>query len=111
LMRVLLVAKQKKVVEAFLGTLRCLVERGHSVTLAVQEHDNRRSERLEAAISSPRFSVVACPEVRSDEWSDVASLLRRLRDCVHYLHPPLRGAVKLRARVLSGADRWLADHP
>src|SRR5262245_59560922 len=100
-MRFLFVAKQKKVVEAFLGTLRCLVERGHSVTLAVQEHDDRRSEQFEAAISSSRFSAMPCPEVRSDEWSDVASLVRRVRDCLHYLHQPLRGAVKLRTRALS----------
>jgi hypothetical protein len=31
----------------------------------------------------------------------VASVIRRLRDCVHYLQPPLHGAVKLRTRVLS----------
>jgi len=100
-MRVLFVAKQKKVVEAFLATLTCLVERGHSVTLAVQEHDDKRNERLDAAISSSRFSVVSCPEVRTDRWADVASVVRRLRDCVHYLQPPLQGAVKLRARVLN----------
>jgi len=49
-MRVLLVAKQKKVVEAFLGTLRCLVERGHSVTLAVQEGERSRLEWFEVAL-------------------------------------------------------------
>ena len=100
-MHFLFVAKQKKVVEAFIGTLRCLSERGHIVTLAIQEHDDRQGERLEAAIGSSRFSVVSCPEVRSDEWADVASLVRRLRDCLHYLHTPLRGAVKLRTRALS----------
>jgi FkbM family methyltransferase len=100
-MRFLFVAKQKKVAEAFVETLRALIDRGHSVTLAVQEHDEKRSERFEAAIGHPRFTVVPCPEVRSDDWADVASLLRRLRDCVHYLRPPLRGAVKLRARVLN----------
>jgi FkbM family methyltransferase len=105
-MHFLFVAKQKKVVEAFIGTVRCLVERGHTVTLAVQEQDEQRRERWEASVTSSRFSVVACPEVRSDEWADVASLLRRLRDCVHYLRPPLRGAVKLRARVL---DRLRQD--
>jgi FkbM family methyltransferase len=100
-MRFLFVAKQKKVVEAFLDTLRCLVDRGHSVTLAVQELDERRGERFEATIASSRFTVTSCPEVRSDQWADVASLVRRLRDCVHYLRPPLRGAVKLRTRVIT----------
>ena len=69
-MRFLLVAKQKKTVEAFLGTLRALIDRGHSVTLAVQERDERRNEQLEAAIADARFTVVPCPAVRSDEWID-----------------------------------------
>src|SRR4051812_23358212 len=105
-MRFLLVAKQKKTTEAFLGTLRCLIDRGHSVTLAVQEHDEKRSERLENTIDHERFAVVPCPSVRTDDWADTAALLRRLRDCVQYLRPPLRGAVKLRARVL---DRLRQD--
>ena len=100
-MRFLFVAKQKKVVEAFLPMLGCVVERGHSVTLAVQEHDDKRSRQFEEAVNSARFSVVPAPEVRTDQWGDVASVIRRLRDCVHYLQPPLHGAVKLRTRVLS----------
>ncbi|MEQ1575926.1 MAG: hypothetical protein ABL993_16955, partial [Vicinamibacterales bacterium] len=99
-MRFLLVVKQKKNVEAFLGTLRCLVERGHSVTLAVQERDEKRDERLAAAIDEARFTVVRCAEVRSDDWTGVASLLRRLRDSVHYLRPQMRSATKLRARAI-----------
>jgi hypothetical protein len=58
-MRVLFVAKQKKVVEAFLATLTCLVDRGHSVTLAIQEHDDKRSRQFEEAVNSARFS--SCP--------------------------------------------------
>jgi len=100
-MRFLFVAKQKKVVEAFLPMLACVVDRGHSVTLAVQEHDDKRSRQFEEAVNSARFSVVPAPEVRTDQWGDVASVVRRLRDCVHYLQPPLHGAVKLRTRVLS----------
>jgi FkbM family methyltransferase len=105
-MHFLLVAKQKKTVEAFAQTLRCLIDRGHSVTLAVQEHDEKRGQHLEATINDERFAVVPCPEVRSDEWADVATLLRRLRDAVHYLRPALRGAVKLRTRAL---DRLRQD--
>lgn len=99
-MRFLLVVKQKKNVEAFFDTMRGLVDRGHFVTLAVQERDEKRDERLSAALDSARFEVVRCPSARADDWAGVASLLRRLRDCVHYLRPPMRPAGKLRARIV-----------
>ena len=99
-MRFLLVVKQKKNVEAFLATMRSLVERGHSVALAIQDSDEKRDERLAALVDAARFEIVRCPSARTDQWSDVASLVRRLRDSVHYLKPAMRAAAKLRARVL-----------
>src|SRR5262249_51175779 len=42
----------------------------------------------------------SCPAVRTDDWSELASLVRRLRDCVHYLKPAMRSATKLRARII-----------
>ncbi len=99
-MRFLLVVKQKRNVDAFLETLRSLVDRGHSVTLAIQERDEKTETRLTAFIDDPAFRVVTCPAVRTDEWADLASLLRRLRDCVHYLKPVMRSATKLRARII-----------
>ncbi|OFW04156.1 MAG: hypothetical protein A3I61_09210 [Acidobacteria bacterium RIFCSPLOWO2_02_FULL_68_18] len=98
-MKFLLVAKQEKNVDAYLGTLRCLVERGHAVAVAVQERDEARDRRLAEQIASPRFRVVACPSARVDEWAPVARLVRRLRDCVHFLRPPFDGAAPLRRRV------------
>ncbi len=84
-MRFLLVVKQAKNVDAFLETLRVLVARGHAVTLAIQDRDEERDQRLANAINQARFTVVRCPAVRSDAWADVASLLRRMRDTMHYL--------------------------
>src|SRR6186997_2279785 len=91
-MRFLLVVKQKRNVDAFLGTLRCLVERGHSVTLAIQERDEKTEARINLSLNHPSFRVTTCPAVRTDEWSERASLVRRLRDCVHYLKPTMRSA-------------------
>jgi len=99
-MRFLLVVKQKRNVDAFLGTLQCLVERGHSVILAIQERDEKAEARINLSINDPRFRITSCPAVRADEWSELASLVRRLRDCVHYLKPAMRSATKLRARII-----------
>jgi FkbM family methyltransferase len=99
-MRFLLVVKQKRNVDAFLGTLQCLVDRGHTVTLAIQERDEKTEARVNLSINHPAFRVTTCPAIRADEWADIASLVRRLRDCVHYLKPTMRSATKLRARII-----------
>jgi hypothetical protein len=98
-MKFLLVAKQEKNALAFIETIRCLVERGHDVTVAVQERDDERDQRLAWQIGSDRFHVVRCPSARIDEWAPVASLIRRLRDGLQYLRPPFAEARALRARI------------
>ena len=99
-MKILFVLKQKKNVETFAATIRALTERGHSVSLAVQEHTETRAHQYRDALDSPLFSLVRCPAHRTDRWSDVAWLLRSLRDCVHYQQPAMRNAIKLQARSL-----------
>ena len=105
-MRFLLVVKQRRNAEALLATLRCLVDRGHSVALAIQDRDDKRDERFTVSTAEAGVTLVRCPDVRIDDWAGEASLLRRLRDCVHYLRPPLRGAEKLRGRMI---DRLRQD--
>ena len=97
-MKILFVLKQKKNVETFADTIRALIDRGHSVALAVQEHTDSRADQYREALDSPRFSLVRCPAHRSDRWSDAAWLLRSLRDCLHYQQPEMRNASKLQAR-------------
>jgi len=99
-MKILFVLKQKKNVDTFLPTIRVLLDRGHSVGLAVQEWSDSRDEAYRTEVSSPRFSVVRCPTDRADQWADVASLLRSLRDCAHYQQPALKDAAKLQARSI-----------
>ncbi len=98
-MKILIVLKQKKNVETFAATISALTGRGHSVALAVQEHSDTRADQYREWIEGgPRFSLVRCPAHRTDRWSDVAWLLRSLRDCVHYQQPAMRNATKLQAR-------------
>jgi FkbM family methyltransferase len=99
-MKILLVVKQKKNVETFIATIRQLVDRGHSVALAVQERTDERDDEYREHIDSPRFSVVRCPAHRLDDWSEIAWLLRSLRDCTHYQQPALRSAAKLQERTV-----------
>jgi len=99
-MKILFVLKQKKNVDTFLPTIRVLLDRGHRVSLAVQEWSDARDDAYRSEVPSPAFSVVRCPTQRADQWAEVASLLRSLRDCAHYQQPALKEAVKLQARSI-----------
>jgi FkbM family methyltransferase len=99
-MKFLIVVKQKKNVDTFLETVRVLVERGHTVSLAVQERPDARMEERTSEIAGSGLSLLAAPATRSDAWGDVAPLLRSLGDCLHYQQPELRGAGKLQARTI-----------
>ena len=99
-MKILLVVKQKKNVDTFIGTIRALLARGHAVTLAVQEHGDARDQEYRDEVPSPDFMVARGPAQRTDAWAHVAPLVRSLRDVVHYQQPPLRGALKLQERTI-----------
>jgi len=98
-MRFVFIAKQEKNVEAFLEMLRCLAERGHDVAVAIQERDDARDRRLAQELPAG-LRVVACPSARVDEWAPIAPLVRRLRDCLHFLRPPFDRAPALQARIV-----------
>ena len=99
-MKILLVVKQKKNVDTFIGMIRALLARDHAVTLAVQEHGDARDQEYRDEIPSPAFTVARGPVQRTDAWAYVAPLVRSLRDVVHYQQPPLRSAVKLQERTI-----------
>jgi FkbM family methyltransferase len=99
-MKILVVLKQKKNVDTFVATMRALTDRGHAVTLAVQEHDDERDREYRDEMSSPDFVVARGPAQRTDAWAHVAPLVRSLRDVVHYQQPPLRRALKLQERTI-----------
>jgi FkbM family methyltransferase len=99
-MKILFVLKQKKNVETFIAAIRTLIDRGHSVALAIQEWSDARDDEYRSDIPSDRFTVVRCPAHRQDQWAEVAWLLRSLRDCAHYQQPALKNAAKLQARTI-----------
>lgn len=99
-MKFLIVVKQKKNVDTFLETVRVLVERGHTVSLAVQERPDARLEERVGDLVASGLSLLAAPAARGDAWADVAPLLRSLGDCLHYQQTGLRGAGKLQARTI-----------
>ena len=105
-MKILFAVRQKKNVDAFLETLRQLVERGHAVTLTVQDPGFRK--RLGATLDDMGVQIVRGPTARVDRWMEVAPLLRTMSDCLHYLQPQLRGALKLRTRAVHTLRRELS---
>ncbi|MBI4888574.1 MAG: FkbM family methyltransferase, partial [Acidobacteria bacterium] len=107
-MRILIVLRQNKNLEAFLGVIRSLLDRGHHVTTAIQEWDGERDERVAAVLQSDRFTNVPCPPARLDGGASAATLVRSLRDCVHYLRPELREAAKLQARTVEKLRQKMA---
>jgi len=109
--RILFVLRQKKNLDAFVGVMRELLQRGHEVRLAVQERDGARDGGVAGLLESPRFSIVTCPAARGDDWSDVAPLVRGLRDYLRYLTPQLENATKLRGRALHKLYQELALRP
>ena len=99
-MKILFIVKQKKNVDTFLGTIGVLLDRGHEVTLAVQERHDVRLAQYAADLASQHFKLIHCPSFRTDDWSETAPLLRSLRDCLQYQRPALRRALKLQARTI-----------
>ncbi len=107
-MKFLFVAKQPRNAAAYFDTLHGLVQRGHRVTVAVQERDEARDRQLADRIDSDRFTVVPCPAARIDEWGAVAPVVRRLRDSLHFLRPPLADSAALQTRVFDKLRQELA---
>jgi len=99
-MRFLLVAKQQRHAVAYIETIRLLIDRGHRVTIAVQDTGEGEEHRLAGRIDSANFRVLACPAARIDEWAGTALTVRRLRDAVHYLQPAFAGSPALQTRFV-----------
>ena len=100
-MKLLLSFRHRKAVEPFVDLVQALCGRGHEVTIATHERD----EKVPLLFSqAPALAFVTLPDGRRDEWSDVAELARHTRDVGQYLAEPYRDASKLRYRVF---DRLL----
>jgi FkbM family methyltransferase len=106
-MKFLVIAKQKKNVDTFEGVITQLLDRGQTVTLAIQQRDPERDGRLAERLRHERFSLVACPDERTDVWRAAAPLVRSARDWAQYTRPAYRSASKLHRRAVERLFREL----
>ena len=107
-MTFLLVCKQKKNVDTFEGVIAAVLALGQRVVLTIQERDAARDERLAEQFAHPGFSIVPCPDGRTDAWRTTAPLVRTARDWSQYMRPPYAHAGKLAERAGARLARELA---
>jgi len=107
-MTFLLVCKQKKNVDTFEGVIAALLALGQRVVLTIQERDAARDARLAEQFAHPGFSIVPCPDGRTDGWRTAAPLVRTVRDWAQYMRPAYAPAAKLAERAGGRLARELA---
>jgi len=95
-MRILFVVHRLAHVRHFDRAVRLLADRGHDVCLASQDDDVELSGVL---AGQPRITAIAAARSRSDDWVAAATMLRRTRDYIRYLHPRYASARLLRGRA------------
>jgi hypothetical protein len=113
-MRILFVVSRLAHVRHFDRAVRLLADRGHDICLASQDDD---VELWGVLTGHPRIAAVVAPRNRGDDWTAAATMLRRTRDYIRYLHPRYASAHLLRNRafekmvgsVSDGAETLGAD--
>ena len=95
-MRILFVVSRLAHVRHFDRAVRLLADRGHDVCLASQDDD---VEVWGVLAGHSRITAVVAPRNRGDDWSAAATMLRRTRDYIRYLHPRYASANLLRSRA------------
>jgi hypothetical protein len=108
-MRILFVLNRLAHVRHFDRAVRLLADRGHEITLASQDDD---LELRGVLAGHPRIRAIAAARNRGDDWSAAATMLRRTRDYIRYLHPRYASARLLRHRAfekMAGAVSDKAD--
>jgi hypothetical protein len=105
-MRVLFVVNRLAHVRHFDRAVRLLADRGHDVCLASQDDDVELSGAL---AGHPRIRAVIAPRNRGDDWGAAATMVRRTRDYIRYLHPRYAAANLLRARAFEKMVGSISD--
>jgi hypothetical protein len=95
-MRILFVVNRLAHVRHFDRAVRLLADRGHDVCLASQDDD---VELWGVLARQPRIRAVVAPRNRGDDWGAAATMVRRTRDYIRYLHPRYASANLLRERA------------
>jgi hypothetical protein len=95
-MRILFVVNRLAHVRHFDRAVRLLAERGHEVCLASQDDD---VELWGVLAGHPSVTAIVAPRNRGDDWGAAATMVRRTRDYIRYLHPRYASASLLRGRA------------
>ena len=95
-MRILFVVNRLAHVRHFDRAVRLLADRGHEVCLASQDDD---VELWGVLARQPRIRAIVAPRNRGDDWGAAATMVRRTRDYIRYLHPRYAAAKLLRERA------------
>jgi hypothetical protein len=95
-MRLLFVLNRMAHVRHFDRAVKILADRGHEIALASQDDELDLPGLL---AKHPRITSIAAARNRGDDWTDAATLLRRTRDYIRYLHPRYASARLLRHRA------------
>jgi hypothetical protein len=91
-MRILVHVTQKTMLRHFVGVLRSLADRGHTVRVA--SHRRPSDPPPEALADHPGIGFITSPGRRGDRWAEPIHELRSLRDYARYLDPRFAGAAK-----------------
>ena len=95
-MRLLFVLNRMAHVRHFDRAVKILADRGHDICLASQDDELALPGLL---AKHPRITSMAAARNRGDDWTTAASMLRRTRDYIRYLHPRYASARLLRNRA------------
>jgi hypothetical protein len=94
--RILFVLNRMAHVRHFDRAVRILADRGHDICLASQDDELALPGLL---AKHPRITSTAAARNRGDDWTAAATMLRRTRDYIRYLHPRYASARLLRHRA------------
>ncbi len=104
-LRVVLLLRSLGYVRLFDPVIRGLLARGHEVHLLHERDDYTEQEKawLRALEREPGFTWTLTTTLYRGGWAEVAKLLRRSTDYIHFLGPGFRGADALVSRAESRA--------
>jgi hypothetical protein len=105
-MRILFVVNRLAHVRHFDRAVRLLADRGHEVSLASQDED---LELWGVIAGHERIRACAAPRNRGDDWAAAATMVRRTRDYLRYLHPRYASASLLRSRAFEKMVGAISD--
>ena len=105
-MRLLFVVNRLAHVRHFDRAVRLLADRGHDIVLASQDDD---VELWGVLAGQPRIQAIAAPRNRGDDWGAAATMVRRTRDYIRYLHPRYASASLLRGRAFEKMVGSISD--